>query len=357
MIPISLAWLLTAWFFSRKKPDIPALQGRGAYLFAAVLANGIFYATRTRYVHVNLTGGGYSGRYQFALNNILASAFRWSGWLIHDFPYLIPLAGLLLIWILARKRLPHKTYILDALVWMAAWVGIFLPWIFTIEYYLLPFSIGCVVLCGLAVDLAVKEVFNFGKTGRALASAGLGLALVLQGFAVVNSASNARLQLTVDAANADMLAYVAQNTPPGGQLLINLPQGAEYSSEIGMHLAELYSRPDISWKVFDGQSIGNPSIGQSFVIISPEIKNQPSLTVRLGVSQYNSKTMQASLIKSLGENTTPSYVAQRTFTWVEIDFLHILCPFVKTRSFCTAPYHMINHDILTYRWNIYLPGR
>ena len=354
MIPVSLAWLFFGWLFNNRKVRNFDVIARFAFMMAALLAAAIFYYLRSRSVPVGLTGGGYTSMYDFSLSAISASAFRWTGWLMRDLPYLFPLAVFAMVWGVANKKISQCRLAIDSLIWCGAWMAIYLPWIFTVEYYMLPLFAGATVLGGLLLDVAARQVVGVNKAMRGFSAFCLVLAVLALSISLMNNVSNARLQLAVDAANAEMLEVVAMQSPAGGKVYVNLPANNEYVYEIELHLSRLHQRPDLEVSSFRFQR-AEPGDAKnlSYLVVSPEIENQPLLSVRLGLYEEGARHWNSSLKSFLGKNTEPVFVAERSFRLSSVDFLRVFCPLFGHRNYCKEPYLVNDRRMLVYRWNVY----
>lgn len=354
MIPVGFAWMLIGWLRKNRPKGRESPAARGSFLAAALLAAAVFYFLRTFTVQIGLTEGGYTGMYDLAVGAVLASAFRWAGWLMRDLPYLFPLVLFAFIGYLVDKKVHKGPLLLDVLIWAGAWMAIYLPWIYTVEYYMLPLFAGAAVIGGLLFEWAIKGLAQPGKGLRILAAVCLGFASLGLIVSIANNLSNARLQLTVDGVNSDMLAFIASNAPQGGQVFVNLPANNEYVYEIELHLAHLRGRPDLSVSSFRFQQ-AEPGVNGSlsYLLVSPEIENQPLLSVRLGVYEEGTRNWNQSIRSYFGKNATPVYTTERGFQMSNIDFLRLFCPFFGERNYCSASSLILDRRELVYRWNVY----
>lgn len=354
MIPISLAWLGIAWLVERdrvKRPD----TGSRLVLVLVVFSIGLgFILLRARYVTLGLPGGGYSSNYAFTPQRFLSSGFHWAAWLVRDYPYLLPIGLFVLIAGIKRDLAPFGRRYLEWLVWMAVWVVVYLPWVYSLEYYLLPFAFGCAAFCGLAVDQGIQRLARSSSSGRVALGVYLGSVLALLVITIPNNVTNGRLQLAVDAANAQMLQDLAQSLPQNARLLVNLPPGNEYYHEIEMHLATLYHRPDITLQrfPFDSQA-SEAQTPLPYTILSPQVSNPPRLSVRLGVDAAISAQGNKRLKQFFGKDPAPQMTVERRYRNFTVDFLRIACPFFRNRGYCAASSGLLDRSWMTYRWNIF----
>ena len=100
MVPISLAWLGIAWLGERKLTVRPETNSRLVLAGVILVISAGFILLRTTFVRLGLQGGGYSSNYSFTIQRFTASGLHWAGWLVRDYPYLLPLGlFLLVLWI------------------------------------------------------------------------------------------------------------------------------------------------------------------------------------------------------------------------------------------------------------------
>lgn len=353
MIPIGIGWLVLAWLGRRGQPLAP--------FYPAVLAGGamsaVLWLAGRMLMHIGAVGGGYSGGYSFSLNGILASLVRWGGWLIRDEAYLAPLALLFMIAILSarrdRRRLPQPQLILGALVWMMGWMVVFLPWEFTVEYYMLAFAAGAAVLGGLVL-IETWGLFTSAATANKLVwGACVITAALLFATTLSSSATNARIQLAVDSSNAQTMDWLAANLPQNAQVLLNIQAPNEYTTEIGLHLSVLRGRPDLSLRTYSG----GEAVAEDVYIITPTIQNQVRLSVRMGVFEPALAQWEQSLQSALQSSAPQTlYENIQRFRMSNVDLPQLLCPFMRGRSYCAIPSPTLDRRMFSYGWRVFLTG-
>ncbi|HEX9089937.1 MAG TPA: hypothetical protein VF831_00530, partial [Anaerolineales bacterium] len=192
VIPIAAACGVLAWVRSLRTKEPIGRKTRIAVFGASTLAGGVFFIARKLVVPVSLTGGSYSDQYSFTVQRIFASMVRWTGWLIRDFAFLVPLIlGALILWFALRQKqiatsnasaqdgFQAAPLLLDAFIWMAAWIAVYLPWVFMQEYYALPFAFGAALAAGLAIGWLVDRLQRRQAAWRIFSGAILGLAALL----------------------------------------------------------------------------------------------------------------------------------------------------------------------------------
>jgi hypothetical protein len=256
---------------------------------------------------------------------------------------------------LARKRSSQGWLTFEALIWMAAWVIFYLPWTFAVEYYLLPFAAGCAIYGGFLVTQAIAWLSTPGKRWPILAWC----ALILSGLWLLptlsNNASNARIQLAVDATNAEVLTYLAETAPPGSTVLVNIQYSNEYIDQIRLHLNHAHNRPDITVDLFKFQAI-NPGASdnpETIYVISPSVANQPLLTVRLGLVEETQQHWNKLLQDFLSTEWKTVYANEHTFRLFTVDLPRLACPILPRVEYCSTPAPVLDRREFSYGWKVY----
>lgn len=347
MLPVSAVWAVLGYFWTRralsKEPD-----WRIPYLVAAALAAGLYLFLRSIYMASAVSLSGYTERYIFVTSQILLSAVRWAGWLIRDFSFLGVLFLLVVILLIQRRKFSHLLLVIDLLIWMGAWVAVYLPWNYMAEYYMLPFSFGAAIFSGLVLGDR-----NVWQTMGSKLLAGFSVALFI--ISALTNFTTARLQLVVDAVNEQMLQTISR-LPPGSKILINIQLANEYTDEIKMQLEARFQRGDLSVELFDPRH-GLPDSCPSTpcFLVSPQVHNQPLMTVRMGLVEPTQADWNSSLQTFLDQDRKWKLVDNpvRSFRMLAIDIPRLLCSFVNTRVFCATPSPLIDRRIFTYGWYIY----
>ena len=275
MLPVSIAWAATGLLWG-KRATSNAPAWRTPYLVSSVIAVGLYFFLRFFYTVSAVSTSGYTERYAFTISQVIASTIRWAGWLTRDFSYLAFILLLVVILLVLRKSFNQMQLAFDMIIWMVAWVVVYLPWNFMTEYYMLPFSFGAAIFSGLV--LGERSVWR-SLFPRILA----GLAVVLLVISIINSITTARIQLTVDSINAQVMESLSE-LPLGSSIYVNIQSANEYTDQIKMQLEARFNRKDLSVELFNPETgIPNSCLPNSCFIVSPTVKNQPLLTVRMGV--------------------------------------------------------------------------
>ncbi|MFZ6026464.1 MAG: hypothetical protein ACOYYS_02000 [Chloroflexota bacterium] len=355
VLPISLVWWGAAWLGSRRRAWRAAwrLPTLGAYVLANGLAAAAFLALRAATVGMSLTGGSYTGRYAFDPAQISASLIRWAGWLARDFAYAVPLAILALaaFFVLRdRARLPVQ---LAALLWMAAWIVVFMPWGLMAEYYMLPFALGLAVAAGGWIEEGIF-LWRAGAWARRGAAVAFALAALLFVAGLFNNLTTARVQLAVDAANAQALRHLAEIAPQGSAVLVNIQVPNEYFFASEDHLWYIWERPDLNLRPVAGDTM--PALGEvgHYYLLVPQVENQPLQTVRMGVVEETQQIWNSVLEGYMaGQGWQPVTTVQRNVRLSVVDFARLFCPFIPTRAFCAVDAPLVDTRLFAYGWQIY----
>ena len=232
-----------------------------------------------------------------------------------------------------------------------------LPWHSTLEYRLLPVSLGMSMATGVLLSAITgtehRAPRRVGWVSKGALIGGLGLTLV----ALINDVTNARIQLTVDASNTALIDYLAVHAPPNGTVLVNLPKPNEYVYETGAHLAGFRGRPDIRVDYFrPGEEVAPGTL-----VVTPVMMHQPFPTVRLAFYERGAVKWKDQLTARLGQRATLVYreVGQVPLLYVAID--EPLCPVliaadVKDGVYCLPERPAIDRRVFHYGWEVYAVG-
>lgn len=357
LIPIAAAWLVGAWLQARRTGRAADLGRPARFLLAALLAGGVFFILRGLFSTIGLPEDAYAGNYLFEPSRLLASALRWGGWLVRDFAYLAPLlliaAVIPQVW---RETLGDRR-VWASVAWMGGWVAVYLPWVFMVEYYLLPFALGAAVLGATIVDLCFSFFLQSGIARRLVVGAVGSVAVLLLACSVLGMVSSARQQLMVDEINQRAVQMLDDTLPPSSTLLVNHQFPGEYVEEIRLHLRYIRGRPDVrvDYVRVDELAAQVSGAGAAYVLESI-VENQPLLTVRMGVVEPSVHEWNRSLADFLAE--TGELVGQvgQELPLFNVNLVRMLCPFVSTRAFCELEEPFLDRRTLSYGWALYAIG-
>jgi hypothetical protein len=369
MIPISLAWFALASLATPTGAGIDRKAVRAA-LFGFTLGGACFLVYRVATVGTEFLGSGYGSGFEFSVARVLDTGSRWLAWLLRDFSFLLPLAVMPFVWRRTHASSSRIDILLGALIWMAGWLVIFLPWLFVAEYYLLPFSLGAALFASVLVGDAVTIIKQRGST-RVATSVLLSLAGVLFCANVINFSTVARLQLAVDGANAAVVRFLASEVPQGGTVLVNIQEPTEYVSQIGLHLVELYDRPDIQVVPLQVATLSGAALSGNVLIASPYIQNQVLLSGRLGVYEPKLQVWNGSVAGFVRAHAESAYHDRREVRGLSFDPARSACPLfaanqsglsaaglpvVSITRYCQGG-ALIDRRVFSYGWDVYRLNR
>jgi hypothetical protein len=275
MVAISLGWLALAVL----GPGRQLASLAAAYLLISVVAAMAFAGLRWVYAPVPLSQGWYTRAYAADLSTMGPALFRIAVWLVRDFVFLLPLLALA-GWALIDGRGASRRLVPGAGVWMAGWLAVYVPWPATFEYHLLPFAFGAAALGGAVVgDTWQRLASERSRVRRRVAWSALAATALLWAVTVVNAIADARVQLAVDRANAELVEFLA-GVPAHSRIVVNVAHENEYVYELPLHLAELKQRGDVT--VSHGASaVADPAPPGPVFVVTPEMAHPPVPTVRI----------------------------------------------------------------------------
>ena len=238
---------------------------------------------------------------------------------------------------------------------MAGWLAVFLPWPATFEYYLLPFAFGASAAAGMAAGAAwAARGRPQPAAGRRLAWSALATAGLLWVMTVVNAVADARVQLTVDRANAALVDFLA-GLPAGSRVVLNTAMN-EYHLELPRHLVEIKGRPDIVVEP-SGRAGSDTWPSADLFVITAELANRPSPSVRLALDEPGVARDQARLGRLLIGPSAPVYHEVLQARLVELGIhrwlcLHTVHPFFDP-TFCPGDRPVLDRRLFTYGWQVH----
>jgi hypothetical protein len=356
LAPIAASWVVREGAFRRLgiSTDGDAWRRRLLYLGATAVGAASLIAVYFLSGSMRYAGGAYPSGFDLSdLERLRSHAAIWFDWILRDYLYLGFLVLPALVIGVAGRRWREVGLQLDALLWMAAWVAVFVPWRFTQEYYLLPAALGAAVLGAVAFEVLIHNVRLPGRAWRAMAAAGLGLAGIAFVLTLPNNISNARVQLTVDRANAEFMAYAARNLPPDSVLLINIQDANEYTARLPVWINDLLGRPDVRVERLTSDfSRQDPDSGRPAFVALPVVENQFYPSVRLGVFQSSARQWNAAVEERWGGRLTEWFAAIHRFRPLTIDSSCVFYPLLGRYAFCQQPDRPIDTRPFGYGWRV-----
>jgi hypothetical protein len=245
---------------------------------------------------------------------------------------------------------------LYACVWCGGWLVVYLPWPATFEYYLLPFAWGAAIVAGgIAASLWDVARREHSIAIRRVAWSTLAASALLWFAGIMNAAADARVQLTVDRTNADLVDFLA-GLPTGSRIVLNTTDTNEYLYEFPLHLAEIKKRPDLLVQhVGDWASARGPLV-DAFVI-TPTMGNPPGLTVRIAVNESGVRRDTTRLRAMLREGGELVYTTEHHVRLVEFGLHRLLCPVARypfgDATYCPRDRGVVDARTFSYGWVVH----
>lgn len=358
MLVVSALWAISALWQDQISPNRNAFHIMCGYFVVNLILVGIYWGARTLFGVVGVSAGEDSGHYSFVLGTIYASLLRHVRWYIRDFAYLLPILAFLigLMWIMRNSKPSYRRWIvLNCVFWLVGWTAIMLPWHSTLEYYLLPATLGVSGIAGIGLSEIVKHLCNPSRTIRTFAQIALSCVLVLGQFSIVNGFTNGRIQIAVDSSNTDLVDYLALKVPVNGTVLVNLPEPNEYVFEMGVHLAVLKQRQDIQVRYFNSLDL---SADLGAFIVTPIMKNQPVPAVRIAVHEEGAKAWNSELQAKLGNKAKLVYQKAKRVPLIMVAVEKPVCPVLLRANaqdgvYCGVKRPAIDTRVFEYGWEAY----
>ena len=349
MLIVSLAWLAGGWLAAWRSPRCRLLLG---YAVANAGCAALYAVAHALSGTAAIGAGTYSTHYNLELDPMGQGALRHLAFMVRDFPMLLIAAA---VWGALRPGaavpLPGRVraLVFAGAAWIAGWTAVMLPWRATFEYYLLPLSMGAAALTGVVLADIAGDARRLGWISRAA----LGVAACLAAVVAVNSATNGRVQLTVDAANAELVEFVAARAPRGGSVLVNLPEDSEYLVELREHLARLHGRPDVAVG-----ALGRAERASGALVANPIMRHQPFPTVRLGFSEAGSGARANDLKRYRLDGGGPAYRRVHAVPLAYVALEAPVCPLlIWTGALggvsCGIERPLVDRRRFEYGWEVY----
>ena len=353
MVAIYLGWTITSYIFDRSNMK-RTYQNLGLFAinFIACL---IYFIWRSQYLGGFIASGSYVGTHTgLGVSLLIDSLLKWEPWLRRDFSYSIVLLATFIIGLILFKRKPLQGRLLvDVMIWSGGWLAIFLPWVIKIEYYLLPFALGCSILSAHFLEEIIKSIRQRVLWKRVILVILTGFAGVLLINSVLLIINNARYQFTMDDINSRMMKYLAQEVPRDGAVFVNLPADNEYIKEIQLHFTYIYSRPDIFVDRFYYQLPSSLMKKNVSFVITPKVQNKPTYSVRYAFNEDDSTAWTYSLEKYMADGVASPVNFSGEFLEIEPHIFRLICPFLKHLGSCNTNNQILEVKKLSYQWEVF----
>lgn len=357
MLPISFVWwgisLIGRWKHISSAQFVEKIT---RWIMLSSLVSGLlFYLGRTILLSSKILGVGQSSEFSFAPSQILNSIVRWGGWIMRDYIWLLPMGVMVLVLCLVQRRWPRSGLWWLTGVWMVFWLGLYLPWHFALEYYLLPFAAGTAVLVGVMVVEIIDRVQQPGRIWRWMSVVALALSALLLLATQANSFTDASIQLAQDTANARVLEYVAKNAPQGSLVVVNIQLANEYIEQMQLMLENFYHRSDLELVNYQGEDLLllKTQTHATYFLLA-DLKNQPKMTVRMGLDEPSLQMWNANVLPMLASWQAVFQVTENP-NILTIDYPRLLCPVIYRENYCSVGTVLVNYLPFHYQWTVYTP--
>jgi hypothetical protein len=353
LVPASLVSLLIYWAWGKytRQPNQSAFR-KGVLLWWVSLIGVTAYLILSSIYMNNFIVGAGDGWFNFNPKWVYGQFRVLLDWMLRDYLYLVPLALGALVALFKKSNRGYIPLLLNCATWLFIWMVVYIPWMYIPEYYLLPVALISAILFGLLLSLTLSLIRD-NHTKRILAMVSLSASALLFACTIPNQITNARLQLAVDRANAEMLSYVINNAPQGSTVLINIQEPNEYMYEITLWVNKVSDRSDIHVDYVHGQNpITTEFSSHEIWIISPYMEHQFYPSVRLGVYEHTSKAWNKSLdiiLKGTGERINDLHASFQIFNF---DPMRFFCPLTKSLPYCQVANNPLDNRIFTYGWTV-----
>lgn len=358
LLPIAFVWWAIALIGRLKHLPLAIFIEKVSrwHIFCSLVSGVVFYIGRTILLSSSkILGVGQSSDFYFDRSNILNSLIRWGGWILRDYIWLLPIALIVLVWCLIKHRWPRSGLWWLAVVWMAFWLGMYIPWHFAVEYYLLPFAAGTAVLMGVLYIEILELIKQPNHVWKWVGLGTLTLTTLLLFTSQANSYTDATIQLAQDRANTNVLEYVAENAPERSQVMVNIQLANEYIEQMQLMLANFYHRPDLQLVNYQGEDL-SPQIMQArkTYFLLADLTNHPKMTVRMGLDEPSLQLWNASVMPALSDWSEVYQVSEDPYI-LTVDYPRLLCSIIKRANYCSAGAGLVNFKPFHYQWTVYTP--
>ncbi len=353
IIPIAVSWYIGALILQRITKKETNASIKRSFMIITICSGLIFiilwYFSKQSVMAVEAI------HYRYALepSSIVQSFREWERWIRRDFFFLFFLMTPTLLWLIHKRRLQCSILFFDALLWMIGWLGVFIPWVYQLDYYLLPFALGSSVLGAICIFQNISIIKNGGLLYRIVTITSLCLAVFFFFTTLPNNLTNARLQLTIDKRNADLISFVSDELPQNAILFVNIQQPSEYLGTISRFINEIYGRTDIQISQLDPDHLGLEDINADhYYIATPIFINQFYRSVRLGLSEDGSRQWNESITPLLNGKEELIFETLGNFRLFLVE-IRLGCLLRDVPGYCDIPTIPLDRRDLTYGWRVF----
>ena len=166
---------------------------------------------------------------------------------------------------------------------------------------------------------------------------------------------DARVQLAVDRANADLVSFLS-GLPRASHVVVNSSYLNEHVFELPLHLSALKRRPDIMVEHVSRLRQGALPATDTFVA-TPQMEHEPVPTVRIGLEESGVRHVNATLSALLNGRGELVYHAGERTRVLEVGLHRLLCRARVSRSvdasYCPADRGVIYRRTFVYGWQVH----
>ena len=171
--------------------------------------------------------------------------------------------------------------------------------------------------------------------------------------AIVNVVADARVQLTVDRSNSDLVDFLAA-LPSRSRVVLNTGVN-EYLSELPMHLSQIKRRSDIVVEHRTRIPPDGPSSADVFVVTA-EMANKPEPTVRSRSTSRASEHDNAVLNAMLTPRCRAGVSGRAAHSSRQVAIHRLLCHVTVSPltdpTYCPIDRGVIDRRIFSYGWQV-----
>lgn len=358
MVPISVGWLAAGAVARRLGQRDLRMGGRAAYALACVLAALGWVWLRQMSGGAALSQGAYARLYRLEWESVGRALTDWTAVLARDASYVVPLIA---VFVLTARLAPPRQRLLvaDAVVWMIGWEAVYLPWAWTITYYLYPFTLGAAALAGVLGGHAWTAMRDHPhRRVRRVAGVAVVAGAALWLMSAVSTATDARMQLAFDDANHTVLGFLA-SLPRHATVWVSVP-GDQFLSEIGVHLSAM-GRGDLRARGLDlarwqpGRGPAGAAPGD--VIAVPEVRGQTLLSVRVPIEEGAAARRNARLLELMGDHRATVFAVHRAVRLLVFRLHQPICGVMialGSPGFYCRPWEpFVGMGVFSFGWTVY----
>ena len=353
ILPVYFGWWLLHRCFKLLDQSTNARWNLAPIVVVALAVLGFFYI-RGLSVSVSMQDGGYSGRYLLSGERIISSLIRWAGWIVRDFPFVFPLVAGYFVVSIETRTWKWMGLLLEAGIWAAGWVLVFLPWGYTAEYYLLPATVGIAIISAIGLERIIHPRPQRSLLVKGIIAVCLLFSFAFWGIVQLRNISNGQIQIAVDRANTALLDYLAEEAPADASLAVNLPYQSEYRYEIELYLTQLMDRPDLVFNDMLFTSDGGRLEEDVVLGVTARVENTVRQGPRIGAltSEADFSTwLQA--FQASGSEAELLYETREAVHLFNLDLFQLGCLLFPDKAFCATETPLLDRRVFHYGWDVY----